>query len=180
MTGQAVDIVLRQIEPGDKVSGFSVGEHFVPLKMFLRKDSKKFHISNLATTYVLANSDAKIIGYITLVAGQIETDGNVDQLIGTDNLSYSHPLPSVKIARLAVDTKFRGHGLGIKLIQFTFGLVLDNIMGKIGCRFIVVDAKKMSVDFYIKQGFRLLDTETNKTSEHPIMFIDLHKLTSIN
>ncbi len=45
-----------------------------------------------------------------------------------------------------------------------------------GCRFVILDAKSKSISFYQKIGFRLLDTEANKTKEMPLMFLDLRSL----
>lgn len=48
-------------------------------------------------------------------------------------------------------------------------------MPHVGCRFLVVDAKRDSVGFYQKSGFILLNTDSNYVDEHPLMFFDLHK-----
>lgn len=79
----------------------------------------------------------------------------------------------MKIARLAVDTKYRESGLGRFLVEFSLGIAKDTIATAVGCRFVVLDAKKASVPFYLKVGFRLIDTEENKAREQPVMFLDL-------
>lgn len=84
--------------------------------------------------------------------------------------------PAVKIARLAIDKEVKGNDLGTSLVDFSVSLVQDEIMPKIGCRFLVVDSKKDALEFYQKVGFTMLDTENNKHAEHPILFMDLHKL----
>ncbi len=64
------DLYLRPIRPGDKVTGFSLGDkNLTPLKTFLRKDARDHHNNNVSKTFLLAeNPDAsKIYGYITLV-----------------------------------------------------------------------------------------------------------------
>jgi len=43
----------------------------------------------------------------------------------------------------------------------------------VGCRFVVTDAKSEAVSFYEKQGFILLDSEGNQSTEHHLMFLDL-------
>ena len=51
-------------------------------------------------------------------------------------------------------------------------------MPYVGCRFLVVDAKRDSIIFYQKAGFTLLNTASNQRDEHPLMFFDLYKESS--
>ena len=48
-------------------------------------------------------------------------------------------------------------------------------MPHVGCRFLVVDSKRDSISFYQKGGFVLLDTVSNHSDQHPLMFFDLYK-----
>jgi GNAT superfamily N-acetyltransferase len=128
----------------------------------------------LAKTYA-AFSESKVAAYITLVCGEITLEGNA-KLLDEPDLNYNYKgYPSVKIARLAVDTRHRGADLGSFLVKLALGIATDRICPAIGCRFVSVDAKKESVGFYLKQGFTLLDTPDNKRRNAPVMFIDLHK-----
>jgi len=43
----------------------------------------------------------------------------------------------------------------------------------VGCRFLILNAKPDSIGFYVKQGFTLLETEENKKTETPIMWLDI-------
>ncbi len=85
-------------------------------------------------------------------------------------------LPAIKIVRLAVDKGIKKLGYGSSLVALAISIALDDIMPRVGCRFLITDAKTESVRFYEKTGFTLLNTEQNKSAEHPLMFIDLHKL----
>jgi ribosomal protein S18 acetylase RimI-like enzyme len=139
--------------------------------------SDAYHAQNLAKTYGLfcANAPQKVIGYITLVCGQIETE--TEQKFGADIHYFYDHCPAVKIARLAVDSRFMGRGLGTELVDFALGVVKLQICPWVGCRFIVVDSKKSAVRFYEERcGFTQLDTDTNRRRDAPIMFIDLHKV----
>ena len=82
-------------------------------------------------------------------------------------------LPAVKIARLAVDNRYRSSGIGSTLISYAIALIRDRIAENVGCRFVVTDAKSEAVSFYEKQGFVLLDSEGNQSTEHQLMFLDL-------
>jgi len=160
------NLFLRQIEPTDNVRRLDLlTEECFPLKNFLRRDAKKFHQANVARTYVLVDdsSPAKIWAYITLIASEIKISGSsvclVDDCTRANGMSE---LPAVKIARLAVDHRLEGNGLGEYLINFSISIAQTEIMPKIGCRFIIVDAKQSAVKYYEKRGFTLLDTEDNK------------------
>ncbi|MCO5129275.1 MAG: GNAT family N-acetyltransferase [Xanthobacteraceae bacterium] len=171
------DIEIRNIEPGDSLAGLSVGPdpHNLPLKIFLNKQARKFHNANLARTYGAFNAinPKKPLAYITLVCGQIETQH--ENQFGDLRYTYDN-CPAVKIARLAVDHRYKGQGIGKALIDFSLGIIRTHICPYVGCRFVVVDSKSSAVSFYEnKCGFTILDTAANRALETPILFIDLHK-----
>lgn len=174
-----LDIAIRSLQPGDSVTGFSAGEGFTALKNFFRKQARPFDDKSLARTYVAVISDkpTKPVAYLTLVAGEIATNGSDSLADDIPDYRYG-AFPAVKIARLAVDSRYRGFGLGKMLIQFGMGIVIDNICPAVGCRFLVVDAKMQSIEFYDKQGFRMLDTDENRNRDHPVMFIDLARIAA--
>ena len=172
------ELIIREIEPSDNVTGLSLGDKkFIPLKTFLKRDAKPFHKANIAKTYCLVEPDqspSRIWGYITLLCSEIKIE-NCQRPNDCANMRYDS-YPAVKIARLAIDKEVKGNDLGTSLVDFSVSLVQDEIMPKIGCRFLVVDSKKDALEFYQKVGFTMLDTENNKHAEHPILFMDLHKL----
>ncbi|SFH61308.1 Acetyltransferase (GNAT) domain-containing protein [Nitrosospira sp. Nsp14] len=86
--------------------------------------------------------------------------------------------PCIKIVRLAVDESLKSRGIGKNLIRWSVSMTKAMIMPNVGCRFLVVDSKASSMGFYQKCGFTLLDTTANKENEHPILFMDLHKINS--
>jgi len=146
---------------------------YVPLKTFLTKHAKSYHQENIAKTFVIVEQGIKspsVLGYITLICSEIECAGNA--AIETNKYSRS---PAVKIARLAVHQDFQNNHYGKALVQWAIANVIENIMPNTGCRFLVVDSKKASVRYY-EQRFTLLDTDSNRKSNHPVLFIDLHKL----
>lgn len=167
-------VTIRQIKPGDRLSGLSLGhKDFVPLKIFLKRDAIKFHDSNLAKTYgaFLSGKPDDAVGYITLVCGEVATE---DVAARDDtHFTYKH-FPALKIARLAVNADLRGSGLGRRLTELALGIAKNEICPRVGCRFVTLDAKQASIDFYKKVGFHLLDTEDNRKRDHPVMFFDLN------
>ena len=170
----AVSYEIRLIKPGEDVlSGLSLGEpDHQPLKTFLKRDAAKFHQSSLAITYGAFGSDypKKAVGYITLVCGEI---ASCPELGTSDtNFNYKH-YPAVKIARLAVHKNLQGLGLGKQLTELGIGIARNEISSRVGCRFVTLDAKKGSVEFYKKHGFIFLESDDNRDRPHPIMFMDL-------
>ncbi|MGD0960754.1 MAG: GNAT family N-acetyltransferase [Methylomonas sp.] len=119
--------------------------------------------------------DKNIIGYMTLTCSEIDLQDGYDI---TDCVHASHYefLPAVKIARLAVDARYRTKGIGSTLVEYAIALVLDIIAENVGCRFVMTDAKREAVGFYEKLGFNLLDSEGDQGIEHHLMFLDLQNL----
>jgi predicted GNAT family N-acyltransferase len=85
--------------------------------------------------------------------------------------------PAVKIARLAVDQTVRKQYLGKKLVDWALAITKSYVMPNVGCRFMTVDSKRESIEFYEKCGFTMLNTAHNKAEPHPLMYIDLGKIT---
>lgn len=171
-------LVLRRLEPGDSVSGLSLGDaRFTPLKTFLKKDAKGFEANNLARTYaIFEEGKKKVLAFITVICGEIAVENeNGFQHDGAVDYRYDH-FPAVKIARLAVDKKIQGKQIGRQLVNFSLGIMKEYICPHVGCRFAVVDAKSESVKFYESCGFTLIDTDENRRLDAPIMFIDLHRI----
>lgn len=172
------DFILRDLEPGDTVTGFSLGSpEFTALKTFLRRNAKTYHAKNIGRTIVLTTErqPCRVWGYITLVCSEIRLDG--DNLPDDCDGIMRHPeFPAVKIARCAVVPELRKQDYGSALVQFSIARVKRHIMPQVGCRFLVVDSKPTAVGFYERVGFTMLDTEENRANETPVMYIDLHKL----
>lgn len=171
------DLLLRPIESTDDASKLSLGKsQYVPLKTFLKKTAFEFHQYEIAKTFVLVNQNEtpRIFGYITLMSSEIILNEGQRPSESSATIKYE-AFSAVKIARLAIDQSLQSKGFGRKLLDWCINHVQLTVMPNIGCRFLVVDAKRDSIGFYEKNGFTLLDTTSNHTDEHPLMFFDLHK-----
>lgn len=117
----------------------------------------------------------RVYGYISIVCSEINiaTTYDLDESLRVNKYKT---FSAVKIARLAVDKALQGHGYGAQMVAWCLSLVKDRIMPLVGCRFLIVDAKADVVAFYTRIGFTILDTEENRQSQHPLMFLDLYKL----
>jgi GNAT superfamily N-acetyltransferase len=120
------------------------------------------------------NKAARVWGYVTLVASEVQTIGQVRP---PDHVRWpdAYSIPSVKLARMAVDKALRGLGYGSQLVDWAIA-VAQSVAEQIGCRLLVADAKKSALKFYEKAGFTLLEGPENMTSATPAMFVALPKL----
>jgi len=85
----------------------------------------------------------------------------------------AYPLPVLRLARLAVDQRAKGQGVGGLLLRAVFALAHKMAAGCIG---VVVDAKPEAVGFYRKLGFIDLDATAGLLGDRPqpvAMFIEL-------
>lgn len=173
-----LDYTIRLIAQNDNCKLFKSGSaQFAPLKTFLQRQAIDFHAAGIAKTYVAVISADKdkpdiVIGFIALSCSEIDIR-NGYTLEDCPHANRYETLPAVKIVRLAVDERYRGFGVGENLVALSIAIVNDLIVPDIGCRFLIADAKREAVNFYLRQGFTLLDTETNRGHQTPVMFIDL-------
>jgi len=96
----------------------------------------------------LAYDKGQLIGYFTLTADSIEVDAII-----ADGVTYPHRrYPAIKLARLAVDDRWRrnGYGKNILLKSLVVALTLSKY---VGIKYLTVDSEPESVDFYRKYGF---------------------------
>lgn len=172
-----LDVDIRLIEPGDNLKGLSLGSAaFTPLKTFLQKRAMEFERQSLARTYAAFQIDPrKVLGYITLVCGEVATDDADQCLIEGVDYRYKH-YPAVKIARLAVDQSVQRGGLGKHLVDLALGIAKREVSPLVGCRFVMVDSKRNAVGFYERCGFTILNTPANRGRSEPVMFVDLSKV----
>ncbi|MFA7242456.1 MAG: GNAT family N-acetyltransferase [Sulfuricellaceae bacterium] len=174
------DFFIRQLAPSDNTNGFKTGDAvFQPLKTFFVSQAQKFHQHGITKTYVaVGKKDVqvdKILGFATLIASEIDIRGGY--VVDTPEHANRYPsLPAIKLARLAVDSRYRRNHIGEALVDFCLAVVAENVAPHIGCRFLVTDAKQPAVGFYEKLGFTLLDTDDNRAGQTPVMFIDLLKV----
>jgi GNAT superfamily N-acetyltransferase len=137
----------RPLKSSDAVSQFDCGVE--ELNNYLQKHAYQAQAGEGARTY-LTYSDTVIAGYYTLAYGSVEfatAPGRV-----TKGLA-KHPIPVMLLARLAVDKRFAGKGLGTELLRDALFRTIA-AADIAGLRAVVVDAKDESAkQFYEKFGF---------------------------
>ncbi len=146
-----------------------------PLATFFRKDCRDNHRTMAAATFVLAEQKRKIPcrlwGYITLICSEVQIANG--QLEGDPERALKYAIPCVKIARLAIDSRIRKRRWGEHLVNFALALTVEQVASVAGCRLVIVDAKRQSVEFYKRCQFVMLDTPENRNQDYPLMFFDL-------
>ena len=169
-------IILKKLEAAniDQVRRFKlIDDDDRPLSQFLKRSALKSSAANLTQTYVLKDDEQNhVFAYITLMCAEValEQTYQITDKAGADRYEYQ---PAIRIARLAVADNVQRNGHGRTLIDLAISIALDHIQPIAGCRFLILDAKKKSVGFYEKLGFRLLDTLENRNAKTPLMFMDL-------
>ena len=168
---------LRELHHADGCNALSFGNAaFTPLKTFLRREAKKLHQEHLARTFVLVpRGETKVLAYITTLCTHVAVEqlGQRDDVL--DTFRYKD-YPAIKLARLAVDGSLKRQGIGSQLVDFVIGLITDHVMPHTGCRFLVVDSKPESVDFYTAKGFIQIGVNHDGESHTTTMFIDLRRV----
>ena len=97
--------------PHHSLEGFDCGKP--ALNDWLLRHARQAHSSGSAKTFVVAEDD-RVAGYFGLTVGQVDT------LEAPERLRKGmgrYPVPVVILARLAVDRRDRGRGLGVGMLK---------------------------------------------------------------
>ena len=141
----------RPIRAGDDCATFDCDE--VALDEWVRSRALKNEKTGASRTFVSVDTDSGLVaGYYCLSASSLTHDE------ATSNLRRNMPqsIPVILIGRLAVDTRFRGMGPGVSLLQEAIrkGVEASRI---VGARALVVHAISESAEqFYRRFGFALV------------------------
>jgi GNAT superfamily N-acetyltransferase len=104
----------------------------------------------IGKTFVAIDENQSVAGYITLSNAQIEANALPDSVRLT---LPRYPVPAFRIAKLAVDKRFQGGGVGSWLLRNALQRALD-ISLSVGIFAVLVDAiDEKAKDFYSKYGF---------------------------
>jgi len=133
------------------------------LATFLSTRARDALINKFSVPYaVYADKDLKeMVGFFALTASSIrfsDDEKNDDKGMGDLNKKQFRQFPAIKIAQLAVGTKYQGRGSGgigdniFEAISTVANLTFEHV----GVRFIVVDALAdiRTVKFYKRNGFK--------------------------
>lgn len=107
----AGELRIEKLRRDHAVDVFDCGRE--ELNRFLIRFAFPNQQAGASQTYI-GLSDHTVIGYYTLVVGQVEYDGAPERL--TKGLAR-HPVPIMLLARLAVSVAWQGRGVGAGLLK---------------------------------------------------------------
>jgi GNAT superfamily N-acetyltransferase len=144
-------VEVRPLAKEDDRSEFSCGQD--DLDRFFRHyaGQNQFKL-RLAVTYV-AVVEGRILGFATVAVGEITRESLPGARLRKRLPAY--PLPVLRLARLGVDERARGQGLGKALLRHVFQLAAEQ-RDELGCIGVVTDAKAEAGRFYTALGFEPL------------------------
>lgn len=134
----------------DARSGFDCGTP--ALNQYLAQKAAQHEARNITRTCCAAR-DGALAGYYSLTNATVDVSALSLEVINQYKLP-THLLPVVRLARLAVDSRFRGQGLGQVLLVDAMEKVV-RVAELSGCIGLIVDAKDdRAAGFYLDFGFR--------------------------
>jgi len=142
--------IIRRLEESDSLESFDCGDEALNnyLKRHAWNNQRK---SSIGVTYVAVEEVApgSVIGYFTLATSSVARDAlPKKQVRGLP----AYDLPMILLARLAVDRRFSGRGLGHALLSEALRIALS-VSEQVGCRCVIVDAYAAAVEWYARYGF---------------------------
>jgi GNAT superfamily N-acetyltransferase len=128
-------VEIRPLARDDDRGGFSCGEAELDryFEHYAGQNQFKFH---LTVTYV-ALVEGTVVGFATVAPSTIERH-SVPSARARKRLP-NYPLPVLRLARLGVDTRAQGLGIGRALLHHVLALALEQ-RDRLGCVGVVIDA----------------------------------------
>jgi GNAT superfamily N-acetyltransferase len=171
---RAVVLKIRKLTQQDDRAAFRSGN--VELDRFFgRYAGQNQFRHHLGTTYVAVDEAGAIAGFATVAASELSPD--IMPVAARKRLP-KYPMPVLRLARLAVDERFKGQGVGAMLLRAVFEIAA-RMADDLGCVGIAVDAKPEAAAFYEKLGFVRLEAVAGELGDRPqplAMFLELGQL----
>jgi GNAT superfamily N-acetyltransferase len=142
---------IRPLAREDERSGFSCGQADLDrfFQHYVGQNQFKLH---LAVTYV-ALVAGRMAGFATVTAASVDRVTVPSARLRKRLPTY--PLPVLRLARLGVEARAQGAGIGRALLRHVLRLAVEQ-RDRLGCVGVVVDVKPDAVSFYERLGFEPL------------------------
>lgn len=132
-------LLIRRLRPDDDRSGFRCGD--IDLDRFFQRYAGQNQFRHqIGVTYV-ALDEGRIVGFATVAPSEVDV-GFLPE--AAQRRLPRHPLPVLRLARLAVDVRDQRRGIGLALLRTVFVLAREMCVA-LGCVGVVVDAKPEAV-----------------------------------
>jgi len=164
-------ILVRPLEEEDEAAGFDCGDE--PLNNYLKRHAWTNHAkSSIGVTWIAADESAPrtVLGYFTLAMASVPRAAFPRKFVRG---LPPYDLPLVLLARLAVDYRFAGRGLGHALISEAFQICI-RAADQVGCRAIITDAYRDRIGWYARYGFVAIEGAAEGGPQR--MFLDMRTL----
>lgn len=164
-------VTIRRLEELDEVEGFDCGDE--PLNNYLKRHAwTNQQKVSIGVTYVAVDEIAPraVLGYFTLATASAPRDRLPKKYVRG---LPAYDLPLILLARLAVDKRFSGRGLGHALLSEALKITL-HVADEVGCRCIVTDAYPDTAGWYARYGFLPLEGDTECGLQK--MFLDVRTI----
>ncbi len=158
MNNSKLEVRVRRLEPKDDRTEFRSGNIDLD-RFFQRYAGQNQFRHHIGTTYIAVHGD-HIVGFVTVSSGEMAAEKLAKNL---RRRLPAYPLPILRLARLAVDERFQGHGIGKLLLRAMLELALQMR----GCVGVVVDAKPDAVVFYSALGFKPVELVRGALGDRP-------------
>jgi ribosomal protein S18 acetylase RimI-like enzyme len=148
--------IITSLERKHDRADFDCGE--TALNTFLQRFARQQSDKDFSRTYVATTAGSnKIKGYYAISSASVDFK---NWPVGLRLPRY--PVPVVLLARLAVDIRAQGQGVGQALLQHAMQLALATA-GQIGVYSMAVDAKnEAAAGFYASYGFQRFETQASR------------------
>jgi GNAT superfamily N-acetyltransferase len=166
-----VAVTIRRLEESDEVEGFDCGDD--PLNNYLKRHAwTNQQKVSIGVTYAAVDEYARrtVLGYFTLATSSVPRVRFPNKYVRG---LPPYDLPLILLARLAVDKRFSGKGLGHALIAEALKITL-RVADEVGCRCIITDAYPDKVGWYARYGF--VPIEGAAASSPQKMFLDVRTI----
>ncbi len=169
------DVEIRRLTSADDRSDFDCGDPAIDrfFQHYAGQNQFKLH---LAVTRVAVRGK-EVLGYATLAGGSLDREHVPDASLRRRLPAY--PLPVLRLARLGVDRRAQGLGVGTALVRHVLLLALAQ-RDQVGCVGVVTDAKDGAVAFYAALGFTpLVDVREGLMHGAPLpMFLGIASIAA--
>jgi len=126
--------IIEPISKNHNRKNFSCGKPL--LDEYLHRYARQNDEKNIAKTFVAVDERNNAVGYYSLCTASIEFEDFPEEM---RKQLPNYPVPAALIARLAIDEKLRGQGLGAKLLVDALQRVLT-ASAEIAIKAVLVDA----------------------------------------
>jgi GNAT superfamily N-acetyltransferase len=166
-----VNIEVRRLPPTDDRTRFRSGNLELD-RFFANYAGQNQFKHHVGSTYVAADESGTVFGFATVSASELLAAS----LTPRERKGLPlYPLPVLRLARLAVDERAQGLGIGRLLLRSVFVLARE-MADSVGCTGVVVDAKPQAVSYYRNFGFLALEIDAGELGDRPqplAMFLKL-------